>query len=285
MAGPRFLAENFFNIQQFSGHTITAEEETTGFEAWRVGAARRVGGRIRNYWTPTTANSSSWVEVECDRARAADMLVIDRGHNLDGEAVTIQVSDTAAFVTSTTIVSLAVVPSNVYSNSRLSDTPGVRTTEGAWAISFPTHVGKYWRLVVEAMGAGLKPQIPGMYLGNSFSPTNRPPRVWDDEPTQIVYQQIVSDSLWTSSSRKAKRREASIQMVLESELENDQARYHFRSRYYGGDVMWNVPDTDNAERAWLAEAPPGMDAMPFGNTFDERVVSLAMVEHNPKSDV
>ena len=56
MPGPRFLAENFWNLDQFPQHTLTAEEATTGNEAWRVGAGRRVGGTIRNYWTPTTAN-------------------------------------------------------------------------------------------------------------------------------------------------------------------------------------------------------------------------------------
>ncbi len=284
MAGPRFLAESFFNIQQFPGHTITAEEETTGFEAWRVGAARRVGGRIRAYWTPTTANSTSWVECKCDRARAADMLVIDRGHNLDGETVNLEASDDN-FATTTEVFSV-VLPSNVVSNSRLSDTPGVKTTEGAYVISFDYHVALYWRIFVAAMGAGLKPQIPGAYLGKSFSPTNRPPRAWDDEPTQIVYQQIVSDSLWTSSSRKAKRRGASVTMKMASDLEQNQARYHFRSLYHGGgDVMWNVPDTDNAERAWLAEAPPGRDSQAYPANYPRRIVSVSMVEHNPKSGV
>ena len=80
MAGPRFLTENFWNLDQFAGHTLTAEEETTGNEAWRVGTGRRVGGTIRNYWTPTMTNSDTWIECKCDRTRAANMLVIDRSH-------------------------------------------------------------------------------------------------------------------------------------------------------------------------------------------------------------
>lgn len=281
MAGPRFLAENFFNIDQFSGHTLTAEEETTGNEAWRVGTARRVGGTILNYWTPTTANSTSWVECKCDRARAADMLVIDRGHNLDGVVVNLEVSDDN-FTTTTEVLSVTL-PSNVFSNSRLSDTAGVKTTEDAWVISFDFHVALYWRIFVAAMGAGLKPQIPAAYLGTSFSPTNRPPRPWDDEPTELSYDSIVSDVLWTASSRTAKRRKAGVSMKMASDLEMDQARYHFRSVYQRGDLMWYVPDTDNAERAWLTKSPQGTDAQVYPTNFGRRIVSVGMVEHNPKA--
>ncbi len=281
MAGPRFLAENFFNLDQFGGHTLTAEEETTDNEAWRVGAGRRVGGVIRNYWTPTTANSTSWVECACDRARAADVLIVDRGHNLDGVVVNLEISDDN--YTTTTEIFSVTLPSNVYANSRMSDTPGAKTTEGAYVISFPYHVAKYWRVFVAAMGAGLKPQIPGMYLGKSFAPTNNPPRPWDDEPTKLAYESIQSDVLWTASSRKAKRREASVQMFMDSDAEMDKARYHFRSLYQRGDLMWYVPDTDRAERAWLAEAPPGSDSQVYGTDFGNRIVSVAMVEHNPKA--
>ena len=281
MAGPRFLAENFFNLDQFSAHTLTAEEETTGNEAWRVGAGRRVGGTIRNYWQPTTANSDSWVECKCDRVRAADMLVIDRGHNLDGETVKLEISDDN-FTTTTEVFSV-VLPSNVYANARMGDTPGVKTTEGAWLISFDYHVALYWRVFSSAMGAGLKPQIPGLYLGNSFGPTNAPPRPWDDEPTKLAYDSIVSDTLWSASSRKAKRREATVSMRMTSDAEADEARYHFRSLYGRGDLMWYVPDTDRAERAWLAEQPPGMDSAVYPTDYTFRHVTVAMAEHNPKT--
>ena len=282
MAGPRFLAENFWNLSQFPLHTLTAEEETTGNEAWRVGAGRRVGGTIRNYWTPTTANSTTWIECKCNRTRAADVLVIDRGHNLDGKVVKLEISDDN-FGTTTEIFSVTL-PSDVSANARLSDTPGTKTTEGAWIISFDFHVARYWRVFVNAMGAGLKPQIPALYLGLSFSPTNRPPRPWDDEPLKLVYDSVVSDSLWSASSRKAKRRETAVRMHMDSDAEMDQARYHFRSLYQRGDLMWYVPDTDNAERAWLAESPPGTDSQVFPTDFGRRVVSVAMVEHNPKAD-
>lgn len=281
MAGPRFLCENFFNRDQFTGHTLTAEEETAGNEAWRVGTGRRVGGSIRNYWTPTTANSDTWIECKCDRARAFDTLIIDRQHNLDGKTVKLEISDDN-FTTTTEVLSVTM-PSNVYANSRMSDTPGVKTTEGAWVISFPFHVSLYQRVFISAMGAGLKPQIPGLYLGQGFSPTHRPPRPWDDEPTNLVYDQIVSDVLWTASSRKAKRRQASVTMKMDSDAEADRARYHFRSLYQAGDLMWYVPDTDNAERAWLAVSPPSVDSQAFTTDYARRVVSVAMVELDPKA--
>jgi hypothetical protein len=210
------------------------------------------------------------------------VLIIDRQHNLAGETVKLEISDDN-YTTKTEIFSVTI-PSDVFANSRLGDTPGVKTTEGAWVISYDYHVALYWRVFISAMGAGLKPQIPGLHLGLSFSPTNQPPRPWDDEPRKLVYDSIVSDSLWTSSSRKAKRRETSVRMFMSSDAEADQARYHFRSLYQRGDLMWYVPDTDRAERAWLSEAPPGVDAASFPTNYQFRVLDVGMVEHNPKSD-
>ena len=280
MAGPRFLVDNIWNLQQYPDHVLTAEEETAGNEVWRVGSGRRVGGGVlRNYWTPTTANSDSWIECKCDRTRAADMLVIDRSHNLAGKTVKLEISDDN--YTTTTEVFSVVLPTNVYSNSRLSDTPGVKTTEGAFIISFPFHVALYWRVFSSAMGASLKPQIPGCYLGKSFAPTNAPSRPWDEEPSKLVYDTIVSSALWTSSSRKAERRESTVSMFMASDVEEDRARYYFRALRRS--LVWYVPDTDRAERAWLAEAPPGVDSQVFPTNYARRVITVAMVEHQPSS--
>lgn len=281
MGRARYLAENFFNEEQFSAHTLSANEETTGNEVWRVGTARRVGGTLRNYWTPTTANQDAWIKVQCNRARAADMLVIDRGHNLEGATVRLQASSDD-FTTYSELVAVTL-PSSVVPNSRLSDNPGAKTEEGAWLISFDLEVGLYWRVYIDAMGSGLKPQIPGLYLGLSFSPAVKPQRPFDDESRRLEFRELRSPSLWVGASRKAQRREVVHHLLLTSDAEYDQARYHFHSLYWRGDVMWNAANVDQAEKAWLAYAPSDLHSAVASPDFRWRRIDLALLEHEPKA--
>lgn len=280
--GARFLSENFFNSVQFSTHTITAEEEASGSEPWRVGTGRRVGGTIRNLWTPTTSNSVTWIQVQCGRLRGADTMVIDRGHNLAGKVVTLQISNDN-FTTTTNVLSVTV-PTTVVPNSRLTDNPGVRTEEGAFVIGFDLHAAIYWRLSIPAMGANLKPQIPGLYLGLGFSPAITPPRPWDDESRRLDFDEIKSPALWVGASRKASRNESVVTLRMNSEAEHDKARYHLGSLYWRGELMWNIPDTDQAERAWLAYAPSGLHQAVATTDYPFRTISLAMLEHEPKDN-
>src|SRR6185503_7462240 len=100
MAEPVLLAENFFNVVQFPSHVIVAEEELAGHEALMVGNGRR---HNLNYWTATTNNSDTWIKVTCDRIRAANCIVIDRGHNLAGKTIRLECSNDDFTTTETPI--------------------------------------------------------------------------------------------------------------------------------------------------------------------------------------
>jgi len=281
MGLPRFLVENFFNLDMFPGHTVSAEEEATDHEARVVGAVRR---HPRNFWTPTTANSDTWLQAACDRVRCADMIVGDRVHNLSGETVSLEVSSDG-FTTSTEVFSLTF-PTYVFRGSRLDQLPGVLTEEGAWCYKFPFHHGKQWRFNVGAMGAGEKPQVGGLYLGKSWQSMRHPQMPSDDEPQRLAFEQKVSPALWSGSNRKARRRESgSTPMVipLASDLEHDQVRYHFKSLYWAGRHMWIVFDDEVAERAVLAEAPPGVHGAPWQDPYLHRVLTVHWNEYNPKA--
>src|SRR2546430_651424 len=84
MPGPLLLAENFCSAGiglQFPLHTIVGDEEPAGFEAWHVADGRRAAS---DCWKGQTANVQHTLTVPCDRARGADCVFIDRGHNFAG---------------------------------------------------------------------------------------------------------------------------------------------------------------------------------------------------------
>lgn len=277
MGKPRFLCENLFNLMQFESHTIASNSETAGYEDWRVGTSRRSD---LNRWTPAVTNTQSYVRVTCDRLRAANMIVVDRNSNLAGERVRLRVSD-GKFTDYTEVFSVRI-PTVSHYGAAVDEAPGALTEEGAWVYKFDTHIGNTWAFYVDAMGAGEKPYIGGLYLGLSFQPTRGPGLPWDDEARELAMEEIVSPSLWVASNRPAQRKAVTLQLRMDSTEEYDQARYHFHSLAWKGQKFWYVPDDAQAERAWLAYAPPGIHSAPFDGSWPYRTLGLTMYEHEPK---
>lgn len=276
MAAPRYLVENFFNGVMFPAHSFTANESTTGHESWRVGTSRRAN---RNYWTPSTPNQQAYVGVLCNRPRYADMLVIDRNCNLTGVTVRLRFSNDG-FATYGEVIASAL-PSQAIYGSRLH-AAGIRTDEGAFVFRFTGQVATEWRVYVDAMGTGLKPQIGGLYLGQSWAPVWTPENPWDDESRELRFTEVLSTSLWSGSNRKGTRRVfGPWNHVLDSDAEYQQVRYHMHQHYFKGRHMWVVPDQDQAERAFLAYAPPGTYGAAYPADFPQRILVLSGAEHQP----
>lgn len=281
MGKPRFLSDNLFSTRQFPDHTVTASEEASGQQAERVATGRR---GLLDYWTPTSTNTAAWVEVACDRLRAADMLALDRNHNLAGETVRLQVS-ADDFTTYREVFSLTL-PSYAGDGSTLDSTYGARTEEGAWLIRFEPEAGTYWRLYVDAMGTGLKPEVGGLWLGLSWQPGEYPERPHSDSTAELVYEERRSDAAWVGTNQPAHPRTGDMGVLLTDAWEYDRARltveehYHKRRR-----PMWIVPDDEQAERAFLAVPPRGA----FGFRLESsgwawRQARVPYVEHEPERD-
>lgn len=281
MGAPVFLAQSFYNRLAYPDHVVAANESAAGNEAWRVGTGRRGAS---NGWTPTTANATAWVSVDVGRVRGADMLVLDRGHNLQGSSVELHVSQQSDFSTYLTAAT-ATIPTAPYHNSRIDAPNGVLTPEGAWLLRFPLAVaGRYWRIYVPAMGAGLRPYIVGAYLGKLLEFTHGLQLPSSDPSVRLAYDELVSPYLWSGASAKAQRREsgpAGLTIPLAAG-EVELVELHLIDLYWRGRPMWIVADSDRAERAVLAYAPPGVHGVTQSPADRYPVLRLTWAEHQPQ---
>lgn len=278
MAKPRFLSENFFNSVMFPDHVVSASEEPVGNEAFRVGTARRTSSR--NSATATTANTAWWVKARCDRVRTADLVVLDRGHNLEGYEVILQGSNDN-FTTTEDIVDVTL-PSLVYAPSDLRTLPGTKTEEGAWLYRFSRRAYRDWRLYVPAMGADLRPKIVGLFVGLSYEPQNLLTKPFSFGGRSLIYEVVESDTAWTGASRAAQRYEVIVNLDMESWDEYDLARLHIETQMWRGRPTWFLPDQARAERSWLGKVPPGQYEFAQSSGWAFPRTSFPIVEFSPK---
>jgi hypothetical protein len=274
---PVFLVDNLLNAEsQYRGHTVAGEEEPVGNEAWRVADGRRSRG---DYWTPTTANSDTYVEVDCDRVRGADTLVLDA--NLAGYDIELRGS-CDDWTTYESVLDLTI-PS-VSAPGALDSALGVLTEDGVWAIAFDLRAYAYWRIFVDAMGAGLKPQIYGAWLGKSYQPDyfNLP---WAEEPDELLFGEVVSEAGWRGTTKATQRRGGQITLQLSDYAEYELARFHLQSLYGSGQPMWIFFDDQQADRGVLAERPQGDLGFRFGPDWAYRQAQINWVEREPRGDV
>jgi hypothetical protein len=272
------LVDNFFDTRIYPDHVLDAEEEASGHEVERVASGRRAA---RDHWEPTTANSETFIEVVCDRVRAANCLIIDREHNLSAEGIELRVSSDD-FTTFSSPVDIASLPSSTSFGHTLAG-PVVRTFEGAFVCTFDLHAGTYWRLYVDAMGAGLVPEITGVWLGLSFAPSIGPLLAgYDDEAGSRSVSEVMTTALWAGTGREARRLAPSLTYRMRDESEWSAVRYH-AGLYHDGHPMWVVQDDSQAERAFLARMPSGAFGFPFSGSGLGREFALNLPEHQPRA--
>jgi hypothetical protein len=275
MAKPVLLVENLFSDDQFTGHTVTAESTVTGFEAYKVATGRRSPAE---FWKSDTDNQATWVKVQCDKVRAANMVVLDRGHNLKGESFTLECSNDN-FTTTETVIDTITLPSESAPGG-VDELLGVRTEEGAWVKRFGVRAAKYWRVSIPAMGSNKRPNIVGLWLGLSWEPRafDLP---WSDETSETVGSVTVSASGW-EGGRLAERRVGAIGLRMDNYYEYDQARYHVQGLFAAREPMWMLQDGGQADRTILVIRPPGRLGFEFREDWwNMRRGNFQWTEHEP----
>src|SRR5579859_5940648 len=99
---PCFFVEDWGSIVQFPGTVLTGNEELVGHEAARVADGRR---DPNDYWSPITPNNPAYLNYVLDRTRLGDMVALDRGHNLAGQALALLCANEPTFTNPETVFS------------------------------------------------------------------------------------------------------------------------------------------------------------------------------------
>ena len=274
MARPRVLVDNLYSIHQYPLHVITAEEEASSFEAFRVATGRRSFG---DRWQSTTTNSDTFITTQCNRVRMADMIVVDRGHNLVAERVRLRRSDDN-FTTFEEVFNI-VLPSQT-APGRLDDADGVRTEEGAWGFRFDPRAGIYWRVFIDAMAVDLVPQMPGIWLGLSWQP-NFFERPFEDERHDLIVQALETEAAWRGTNPPARRGSGTLRFKQTDLDQYDEARLNIVEKFGTGFPMWLVWDEDQSDRMSLTVMEAGVMSFPLNPDYFFRTGEVSFVEHEP----
>jgi len=277
MGRPLFLVENLLSRRTFPNHTLTASSTESGLDVAMVATSRRQ--RALNRWAPSATNAVAYVQADFNRVRGFDHVAIDRGHNLSGHTVSVLASSDG-FTTQTTVAS-AVIPSIVHPYSSLDDGRPIRTEEGAILWRFPQAYGSAVRISVAAMGAGLKPEIVGAYVGMGFRPEHAAQKPFSHGKIRLVYEVERSPQAWAAAGEIGKLRAGTVELWLSDRYEYALARYHIEGLYLSRKPMWLSLDDGESEKARLVVAPPGDAGFEVADGWSEYRISLPWEEHEP----
>ena len=253
MGRPVILSDNLFNPRIYPSHTLAAESTASGKNVLDLASGRRM--RDLTGWFASSLNTLSYVTVTCDQPRAADLLWIDRDHNLATESISVRVSDDA-FATYSE-VGPKTVPSDPVPMSALYDGEIVMTNEGALLWWLDLQVGYAARVVVAAMGSGLRPEMAGLALGKLWTPEVAPikPNVF---PRHNLTHGWERSGLGQESSGEFGRYQSQeLRLRMASWDEYLTALYPIEECYLKGRPTVIVPDDEQSERAVLTRAAPG----------------------------
>lgn len=254
MGRPLICSDNVFNTRIYPDHTLAASTTATDKSVLFLASGRRI--RELTGWFASALNAEAYVGATFDQARAFDLLWIDRDHNLDGESISVRISDDG-FATYQTI-GPQTVPSSPVPMSHLYDGNIVRTNEGALLWWLDLQVGWAVRVYVVAMGTGLRPEIAGLSVGKSWAPEHAAEKPYSYGRWNLTHASDRSPLGQDSSGDIGRFRSADLKLRIASWGEYATALYPIEELYLGRRPTVIVPDDERAEGAVLTLAPPGM---------------------------
>jgi hypothetical protein len=270
----RLLVDNFFNPRVYGSHVLSSNENTDNTPL--IGAARR---STYDAWTPSTLNADAWNKSRNDQQRSADMIVIDRGHTSAGKTVKAQLSDDD-FTLSIQDAFNGALPT-VTAAGMLTDAFGVVTPEGVWLKRFDQRWGHDWRAYYVAMGAGLKPIIPGLWIGQSWSP-GLPWRPHSPEKTELVVEETQSDRGHIGRGAATRRKGGVLRFKFGTLLEAEEADWHIQ-RIAEGHAFWIIADEDRGDLAFLAVVTRDVIGTQLDPGYYYPTLDLPFVEWSPNA--
>lgn len=250
-----FLVDSVLNPRIYPNHTFAASDTATYKSVSALSAARRIRVMPGTGWFANTLNSEAYFGASFDELRALNMLWIDRDHNLDGQTLSVRISNDG-FTTYETVGPLTV-PTTVLPGSKLTDGHIVRTNEGALLWWLEDRAGYDVRVYIGAMGSGLRPELAGAMIGFAWSPDYGPVKpVTRGEPVRLRDVTRTPSGQGTGTEFGSYMAET-FTFKLSGLPEEDEARYHMDLYLRDGKPMVVIPDADRAETAYLSFAPAG----------------------------
>ena len=164
---------------------------------------------------------------------------LDRGHNLGGESIFFESSDSPSSGYST--LSNPTIPTTPATGGDLDATNGITTTEGAWVkrIAAPT-ARRYLRLRIPAMGAGLRPRVVGLWFGIFWEPG----QLWNpltDEDVELHADRVETRKAWAASTMQIQRRVGELVFRLPTFTDYTAAATHIRDQFLAG---WRASEAE-----------------------------------------
>lgn len=268
----RILVDNFYNPRIYSSHVLSSNENSDLTAL--VGASRR---SVHDAWSPTTLNADAWNKSVNDRLRMADMIVLDRT-NLQTETAQAQCSEDD-FATSVQDAFNGTLPSFTGAGA-LTDAFGVLTPGGDWLKRFDARGGTAWRAYYVAMGAGLKPIVPGLWIGLSWSP-GFPWRPHAPTRTELIVEETQSDRGWLGRGQGTRRRVGVLHFKFGTLLEAEEADWHIQ-QIAAGRPFWVIADEERGDHAFLAVVPKEVVGTVLEPGYFYPTLDIPYQELNPK---
>lgn len=255
MSRPAILVDNLLNPRIYPSHTLSASSTAAGTHVLNLSRGSRVKGVNVGGWFASALNTLAWFSASFNRPRGFDLLFIDRDHNLDGQSISVQVSDDG-FATYTE-VGPKTVPTTTLPYAALYDGDIIRTDEGALLWYLGDQSGHEVRVVIAAMGADLRPELAGAMIGQSFAPGHAQIKPQGHGRPNLIRDVTRSAQAQSTSAEVGRFDEGTLKLRAETWFEYAVARYHFEDLYSGGRAMVLMHADEEAERAKLVIHPGG----------------------------
>lgn len=253
MGRPYFLVDNLLNQRIYPNHTLAVSSTAALKSVYSLASGRR--NRTLSGWWASATNTDAHVTVTCDQVRGANLLWIDRDHNLDGETLAVRVSSDG--FTTYEEVGSQVVPSVAIPHSSLTGGQIIRTNEGALLWWLGDRFDYEYRIWIPAMGVGLRPELAGAMIGQAWAPDFPPIKPVSRSEPVLLRDVARSPQSQSVGSEFGSYAEAGITMKLSGLAEEAEAMFHMDLFLGNGKPMVVVPDSDRAEEARLVIASPG----------------------------
>ncbi|HEX5437150.1 MAG TPA: hypothetical protein VFW98_08320 [Gemmatimonadaceae bacterium] len=158
---PLILSDNLYDDTVLHPQAVVSSSlpEMAGSELYHVSDNLRDLTRFS-----PSGPGNLFVVLDAGGAALANTIILDRGHNLAGQAVQVQHAAVSDFTAAVTPVD-AVIPAAA--GGLPSDPNGCLTPDGVWWKTFADASDRYWRLSVPAI-AGVTPLLTGLYLGSAY---------------------------------------------------------------------------------------------------------------------